>query len=81
MRDAFAGALGSTLMVLVTQPIDTCKVNLQQCSSMKGQSMARALTQSGGVGVLWAGTLPALYLYVTEHAVPSHIISPPAPIE
>jgi len=69
MRDAFAGALGSTFMVLITQPIDTCKVNLQQCSSMKGQSMARALTQSGGAGVLWAGTLPALYLYVTEHAI------------
>lgn len=71
MRDAFAGALGSGLMVMVTQPMDTCKVNLQQHTSYaKSPSVvARGLTSTGGVRVLWAGTLPALYLYVTEHAV------------
>jgi len=78
MRDAFAGALGSGLMVMVTQPMDTCKVNLQQHTSYaKSPSVvARSLTSTGGVRVLWAGTLPALYLYVTEHAVTAPAIQP-----
>lgn len=69
-RDGLAGAMGSTLMVLVTQPIDTAKVNLQQQSLVKKTpgSVFRTLSTVGGPAVLWAGTVPALYMYVSEHA-------------
>ena len=56
-------------MVLLTQPLDTIKVNHQASVGGSPMKTAAAFLRSRGLLSMWSGLAPAMYAYVLEHAV------------